>query len=233
MKISVVIPIHNEEGFIGRTVQHVLQSTDIEGVAEVIVVDSASIDRGVQEAKAAGAHVVVSPIKGRSPQMNVGASHATGEVLYFLHADTLPPAGFSRQIVDALERGADAGCMRMCFDKDHWALRVKCWFTRFSASGLHYGDQSLFVRRELFQQLSGFEEDMSVFEDLDIIERIKRSGTFEVLDGPITTSARKYDQNGYLRMQLAFYAMYPMYRLGYSQATLTKTYKHLVRQDKL
>lgn len=232
MKISAVIPMFNEQGSVGRTVERLLNGTDRDHIAEVIAVDGGSTDHGPAEARSAGAQVITAP-KGRASQMNCGARIATGSILYFVHADSLPPIGYSDQIRNAIDTGADAGCMRLCFDLDHWSLRLKCWFTRFSASGLHYGDQSLFVLKEIFEELYGFREDMAVFEDLDIIERIIKNGRFKVVPGPIVSSARKYERNGFLRMQMAFYTLYPMYRMGFAQETLTTTYKRIIRQDKI
>lgn len=232
MRISVIIPTFNEQGSVGKTVERLLNGKDRDHIAEVIVVDGGSTDHGRDEARRAGAQVISAP-KGRASQMNHGSRISTGHILYFIHADSLPPIGYAAQILRSVEQGADAGCMRLCFDRDHWSLRLKCWFTRFNASGLHYGDQSLFVRKDLFQQVQGFREDMTVFEDLDIIERIKKMGRFHVIPGPIITSARKYERNGFLRMQMAFYALYPMYRLGFAQEALTNTYKRIVRQDKI
>lgn len=233
MTVSVIIPTFNEEGIIGRTVGHLLNTTDRSLLADVIVVDGQSADGTVAEAERAGARVIRSECKGRAPQMNAGAAIAKGDVFYFVHADAVAPLDYVQQITAAVSGGADAGCMRMRFDRDHWALRLKCWFTRFGASGLHYGDQSLFVRAELFHRIKGYRAEMTVFEDLDIIERIRAAGSFTVLRGPIVSSARKYQHNGMLRMQLAFYLMYPLYRLGLRQERLTALYKRIVRQDKI
>jgi len=233
MKLSVIIPAFNEAGEVGRTVRHVLNPQDREFVREVIVVDGGSTDDTMKEAQDAGATVIRATRKGRAAQMNAGASVATAPTLYFLHAETRPPIGFASSIVKAVEGDSGAGCFRLRFDRDHWALRLKAWFTRFSATGFHYGDQSLFVTRPLFDQVGGYDEKKIVFEDLDIVERLAEQTRFTVLTGPIITSARKYDRNSHLRMQLTFYRMYTLYRLGADQERLVKTYKQMVRQDKI
>ncbi len=232
MKLSVVIPVHNEASVVGRTVQAVRTMLALQD-DEVIVVDACSSDGCAEEARAAGAFVVTAPAKGRSAQMNAGAKAGSGDVLFFLHADTLPPSDFRGQLLNALDAGNDFGCFRLRFDRAHWSLRAKAWFSRFSASGLHYGDQGLFVRRTAFEAVGGYDARMQVFEDLDLIERLRKRHTFTVLPGPITTSARKYARNSPLRMQLAFYVMFPLYRLGLSQERLVRIYTVLVRQDKL
>lgn len=231
--LSVIIPTYNEAGVVGRTVRHVLGAKRGGQDLEVIVVDGGSTDGTVREAEAAGARVVHASQKGRAAQMNAGAEVAQGELLFFLHADTLPPTDMYEQVMDAHAGGAGCGCMRLRFDRPHWALRLKAWFSRFSASGLHYGDQGLFVRRDHFQAVGGYRDDMIVFEDLDIIQRLRKVCRFSVLPGPITTSARKYARNSALRMQLTFYLMYPLYRMGASQATLVSCYTRLIRQDKI
>jgi len=233
MKLSVIIPAFNEAGEVGRTVRHVLNTQDRALVSEVIVADGGSTDDTMREAQDAGAVVIRATRKGRAAQMNAGASIANATILYFLHAETRPPIGFASAIVHAVESNSAAGCFRLRFDRDHWALRLKAWFTRFNATGFHYGDQSLFVTRSLFDTVGGYDEDKIVFEDLDMVERLARHTRFTVLTGPIITSARKYDRNSYLRMQLTFYRMYTLYRLGADQERLVKAYKQMVRQDKI
>ncbi len=233
MKLSVIIPTYNEAGEIGRTVQQVLNPQDLTLVREVIVADGGSTDDTTREAQDAGAVVIRATRKGRAAQMNAGASIASAPILYFLHAETRPPIGFASSIVKAFASGNAAGCFRMRFDRDHWALRLKAWFTRFNATGFHYGDQSLFVTRALYDAVGGYDEGMIVFEDLDMVERLAQHTRFAVLPGPVITSARKYDRNSYLRMQLTFYRMYTLYRLGADQERLVRAYKQMVRQDKI
>lgn len=233
MSIGVVIPTYREAGYVGDTVRSLLGPEDRDHLSDLVVVDVQSDDGTAAEAAAAGATVRPAPTKGRAAQMNHGAKHVAGDILFFVHADTRPAEGYAQAIQYAVSQGHGLGCLRLCFDRDHWALRLKCWFTRFSASGLHYGDQGLFIRRDLFERIGGYNEDLVLFEDLDLIQRARKQATFTVLRGPITASARKYKRNGLLRMQLAFYVLYPMYRLGASQAALHRTYTGIVRQDKI
>jgi rSAM/selenodomain-associated transferase 2 len=233
MSIGVVIPTYREVGHVGDTVRSLLAGEDRGRVRDLVVVDVPSDDGTAEEATAAGATVHRAPTKGRAAQMNHGAKQVVGDILFFVHADTRPAPGYAQAIQNAVAQGHGLGCLQLCFDRDHWALRLKCWFTRFKASGLHYGDQGLFIRRELFERIGGYNEELVLFEDLDLIERARKQATFTVLPGPITASARKYKRNGLLRMQLAFYVLYPMYRFGASQATLHRTYTGIVSQDKI
>lgn len=231
--ISVIIPTYNEQGVIGNTVRQIAAHDPDHLVREIIVVDGGSIDETVAEANAAGATVVRATRKGRACQMNEGAAKASFNILYFVHADSIPPASFSRYIASAVERGCVGGCFRLRFDAGHWFLRANAWFTRFDIDAFRFGDQSLFVTKEVFASEGGFREDHIVMEDQEIIHRVKRRGRFEILPGDIITSARKYLTNGVYRMQGIFFLIFFMYRLGYSQEKLVSTYRKLIRQDKV
>ena len=231
--ISVIIPAYNEQGVIGNTVRYLKSVANNQSVKEIIVVDGGSSDNTVNEAEREGALVIKSPRKGRAAQMNEGAHVAQGPILYFIHADSLPPLTFVADIREAVENGFPMGCYRLRFDIDHWFLQANAWFTRFDVNAFRYGDQSLFVSREYFNKVAGFCEKHIVFEDYEIIKRLRRHGKFAVLSKEVITSARKYVTNGVFRMQGIFYLMYFMYRLGYSQENLLAMFRKLVRQDKL
>lgn len=231
--ISVIIPTFNEEKHISTTIQKVWQHDNAGLVHEVIIVDGGSADATVEIARSEGVQVITSPIKGRAAQMNYGASKAKEEILYFLHADTIPVKGFSEEISKAVERGHNAGCFMLKFDYQHWFLNANCWFTRFDVDAFHYGDQSLFVKRSHFTDSNGFCEKHTIFEDYLIIKQLKKIGSFIIVKKPVVTSARKYLDNGVYKMQGIFYLMYFLYRLGFSQERLVKTYRSLIRQDKV
>src|SRR5688572_15320793 len=106
--ISVIIPVYNEASQIVSTIQRIRQQ-DIEGlVSEIVVCDAGSKDETLALAASTGAKVVCSPKKGRAAQMNFGAVNAASDILYFIHADTVPPAGFSTDVVQAIRNGAGA-----------------------------------------------------------------------------------------------------------------------------
>jgi hypothetical protein len=153
--------------------------------------------------------------------------------VYFLHADSYPPAGFTEDITEAVRAGYGSGCYRLSFDRSHWFLRANCWFTRFNVDAVRFGDQSLFVRRDVFEKAGRFREDLVVMEDQEIIGRIRKYTRFKVFPRSVTTSARKYLQNGIYRLQGVFFVIYFMYQLGFSQEQLVRAYRWLIRQDKL
>ena len=230
--ISIIIPTYNEADQIDQTIKRVQELTAGED-NEIIITDGGSVDETIIIATACGAKVIMSEHKGRAAQMNAGALVAAGEILYFLHADSIPPKGFIPKILKEYRSGAVSGCFRLAFDHSHWFLKANAWFTRFDINAVRFGDQSLFVTKEVFKKCGGFREDLLVMEDQEIIHRIKNHGKFIVMNDTVTTSARKYIDNGVYRMQGIFYRIWALYYLGYSQERLLKLYRRLIRNHKI
>jgi len=228
LKISIIIPALNEVQHIGPLVGLLKRDPSFPLVREIIVVDGNSEDGTASEARRAGALVVHSPQRGRASQMNLGAAQAQGEILYFLHADTVPPCEFAQQIWEAHARGYKTGCFRLKFDWSHWFLSFNSWFTRFNLNLLRFGDQSLFIERRIFDASGGFNSNMKIFEDQDIIDRACKKKQFVVLPNQVITSARKYRQNGPFRLQLAYFILYLFYKFGLSQQNLVRLYLKMV-----
>jgi rSAM/selenodomain-associated transferase 2 len=229
--ISIIIPAYNEASAIAGCIAATRQAC-AGALPEIIVVDGGSTDETISVAQAAGAKVVSGP-KGRGRQMNYGASIASGEILYFLHADSLPPQNFNTSIMNAWQKGASSGCFLLAFDYDHWFLKANSWFTRFDVNAVRFGDQSLFVTRGVFDKSSGFREDLIIMEDQEIIHRLRKHGRFVVMDDFVVTSARKYLENGIYRMQGIFFRIWALYYLGYPQEQLLTLYRKLIRKHKL
>jgi rSAM/selenodomain-associated transferase 2 len=230
--LSIIIPTYNEAGQIGLLLRALQQLGATGSAAEIIVVDGGSHDATAAEATHAGGHVVRSPRKGRAAQLNYGAGRARGAVLYFLHADSYPPPTLLADVRKAVTAGYGGGCYRLAFDDPHWFLRLNAWFTRFDWNWVRFGDQSLFVRREVFARAGGFDERLHLFEDQEIIPRLRRQGRFVVLRAAVTTSARKYRTNGVYRLQAIFGLLCLLYRLGVSQRQLVRVYRRLIRPAK-
>jgi rSAM/selenodomain-associated transferase 2 len=230
LSVSIIIPAYNEAGRIGPLVRYLRGAAGpAEAALEILVADGQSTDGTAAEAAAAGARVLLCPRRGRAAQLNHGATQAGGELLYFLHADSYPPADFLPRIRGAVAAGYGSGCFRLRFDHPHWFLRLNAWFTRFQAEVVRFGDQSLFVRRTVFERAGGYRADMLVLEDQEITRRLRRHGRFAVLPAVVTTSARKYLTNGVFRLQGIFLLICVLYRLGASQPRLVRVYRALVR----
>ncbi|MEO6130324.1 MAG: glycosyltransferase, partial [Saprospiraceae bacterium] len=132
---SIIIPTYNEANQIAKTIK-IVYTANVKHEVEIIVVDGGSTDDTVNIAEQCGAMVVKSAHKGRAAQMNVGASMAKYKILYFLHADSIPPDDFTSQILNAYNSGVQSGCFRLAFDYDHWFLKANAWFTRFNVNAV-------------------------------------------------------------------------------------------------
>lgn len=222
--ISIVIPVYNEEAKIGDLLSFLKAHNNGEQL-ELIVVDGGSSDGTVREAKSLGARVLESPMKGRANQMNFGAENARGEWLYFLHADTTPPPTFVADIKQKIKEGFECGCFRLKFDNTHPALRFYGWFTRFNIDVFRFGDQSLFVRKALFYKINGFDEQLLVMEDQEIVSRLKNHAQFGIIEKQVVTSARKYQRFGVFRLQFIFTIIVVLFYLNISQEVIAHFYK--------
>ena len=228
MKISIIIPTYCEAASICRLV-HYLKDNGRDMLAEIIVVDGGSDDETLHKAKEAGAKAVISPKKGRGAQMNYGASLADGDILYFVHADVLPPKTFAVDIIAAIKDDYDLGRYFMKFDSKKWYLHINAFFTRFDFFICYGGDQTLFITRQMFDKTGGFRNDMLIMEDFEFTKRAKKEGRYKILKKGALISARKYDTNSWWRVQMANKKIVDMYKNGASQEDMVNQYKQMLR----
>jgi hypothetical protein len=156
--------------------------------------------------------------------MNLGAKSSTGNMLYFLHADSFPPKNFDQLIINEVQKGHIAGCFKMKFDSNHWWLKLASWLTQFSWRACRGGDQSQFITKDLFNKIGGFDERFTVYEDNDLINKLYEMNQFVVIQEWITTSARRYNTNGILKLQYHFWMIYIKKWFGASSDELLNYY---------
>jgi len=226
MKVSIIIPTLNEAENIGKLIER-LRTSNNGLLSDLIVVDGGSEDQTVAIATEAGARVIQT-LPGRALQMNCGVEQTSGELLYFVHGDTLPPEDCLDKILLAVAEGFPVGCFRFRFNSDSWMLKMNAYFTRFNQIWCRGGDQSLFITREIFNALGGYRDDYRIMEDYDLIIRARKQYPFKVIADDVLVSARKYETNSYLRVQAANFVVFNMFRLGFSQDTMARTYKRLL-----
>jgi len=232
MPISVIIPTLNEEQIIMATLAH----TAALGFDELIVVDGGSLDqtpvlvesyrRRTQSPAQSPVRLVTAPC-GRARQMNEGAKASGGEILLFLHADTQLP-GDAKTMIDTTlaDQRMVGGRFDVRFDRPSmWGAiisRMMNWRSRLS--GIATGDQALFVRRPVFEQMGGV-AGRPLMEDIDFSRRLKRKGATAALTATVTTSFRRWERHGPLRTILLMWALRFLYWIGISPSHLLEWYK--------
>ena len=222
-KVSVIIPTLNEADRIAE----VIEQTRKLGECEIIVVDGGSIDQTLNAAQSAD--VCLTAPQGRATQQNAAAKAASGDVLLFLHADCRLEPGCLQAVCDSLQDDRIVGgCFRQTIDaagvryrlvESGNALRVKlCKWA--------YGDQGIFVRREVFEQLGGFPE-LRLMEDLFFMKKLKKAGRFVLLDARIHVSPRRWQQTGVIRQTIKNWTLITLAHTGISPNRLAKFYPHV------
>lgn len=223
MKISIIIPTINEENNLSDVLSLLLSNPYKD--MEVIVVDGGSSDNTQKIAEGfEGVKLLISEVKSRAVQMNLGAQQATGDVLYFVHADSRPPGSFPNDIALCLKKGDDFGCYRFKFDRDSFMLRFNAWWTRFPFMFCRGGDQTLFIRKYTFTELGGFNEEYVIMEDFDFIRRAKRNFRFAIIPKEVIVSSRKYTTNSYFRVNMVNLWSYWLFMLGASPVYIKSFY---------
>jgi rSAM/selenodomain-associated transferase 2 len=222
--VSVVIPTLNEAGVIVDTLRS-LQPMRAAG-HEVVVSDGGSVDATVERARPL-ADRVISVRPGRAGQMNAGAAASSGDVLLFLHADTLLPPGADRLVRDAVSRpGARWGRFDVRLSGRSVLFRVIeagiSWRSRLT--GIASGDQAIFVRRVAFDNVGGFNE-MPLMEDLDLSRRLKALAPPVCLRARVVTSSRRWEERGIVRTVLLMWRLRLAYYLGADPAALAARYR--------
>ncbi len=205
--VSVIIPTWNEAGTVERTLEALAPrgGCGARGGIEVIVSDGGSSDATWERLALFPWARRIAGARGRAGQMNAGAAAARGGVLLFLHADSVVARDAVARLPAALAArpGAPGGAFRFRLDSPRRRYRVVEWGVerRCRHFRLPYGDQGLFLRRASFDALGGF-RDLPVGEDLDFVLRMRRLGPLLLLDDCVTTSARRWERDGFLRTTL-------------------------------
>ncbi|WP_299105345.1 TIGR04283 family arsenosugar biosynthesis glycosyltransferase [uncultured Winogradskyella sp.] len=168
---------------------------------------------------------LINSNKGRAKQLNLGAKHAKGNILYFLHADSIPPQHFDQLIISEVKKDNKAGCFRMQFDSNHWWLRLASWLTQFSWRACRGGDQSQFITKELFDEIGGYDESYIIYEDNILINQLYTRNQYVVINKKLKTSARLYRKNGVWKLQYHFWTIYIKQWFGASAEDLFAYYK--------
>ncbi len=257
-QISIIIPTLNEAETIFSLLDHLIKNSSEENILEIIIVDGGSTDGSqktintfitssdseysefYREANNNGLDtfsinektrpniLLLNFKKGRAKQMNLGAKHASGSILYFLHADSFPPKNYDSHILNEIKKGNLAGCFRMKFNSNHLWLKLAGWLTQLPFKFCRGGDQSLFITRSLFNNIGGFDENFAIYEDNDFISKLYKLNQFVVIQKWLTTSPRCYQKNGILKLQWHYWTIHLKKFFGASPRELNQYYKKYI-----
>lgn len=227
MTISIIIPTLNEAQNIGSLVRYLKQNGD-DSVVEIIVVDAQSSDNTEGVAKEAGAIVLQALKRSRAAQMNQGAQYAKGDILYFIHADCYPPKSFVKDIHDYISEGYPMGCYRYKFDSDALLLKINSFFNRFEPLWCRGGDETFYVNRRVFDEFGGYDENYIIMEEYDFIRKARARYKLKIMPKYALVSARKYEANSWLRVQIANLTVFRMFKKGETPEKMAKKYREML-----
>lgn len=221
--ISIIIPVFNEEAAIERTLKSLPYGKDL----EVIIVDGQSNDRTMDIVGQYPVKVITSS-RGRAVQMNAGAAVARGDVFLFLHADCVIAAEGLRVIAQHILSNCVGGCFTHQIDSEKWIYR---WIetsgnVRAKLFKIFYGDQAMFVRRDIFEHMGGFDQ-VPLFEDVLFSRQLRQLGKTIVLDSSATVLPRRWEKRGIIRTTLINILLSWGFTLGVSTQRLAKLYKNV------
>ena len=226
MKISIIIPVLNESARIEKLI-NLLEELD--GDKEIIISDGGSTDGTLQKLEKFCGVKIVKAHSGRAAQMNEGAKNSTGDILWFLHADSIPAKTSIHDITQVIKNGSLGGFFKLYFydaDDKFMNFIARTSHTRAKNFCLIFGDQGLFLRRDVFFELGGF-ADLALMEDWEISRRLKnfhKQGYICALDTEIGTSARRYIKNGRIKTWLKMNVIKFLYIIGISTKFLRFLY---------
>lgn len=222
LKISIIIPVLNEANTIARVISTARNAENV----EIIVADGGSSD-GTVEIAQNRADRAISTTPGRATQMNAGAAASTGDILLFLHADTLLPRGYDSLVRQALAKPSSAGgAFELEIDGRRLCLRLVETGVNWRSNFLQmpYGDQAIFLSSATFDKIGGF-PDLPLMEDFELVRRLKKQGRIEIVPLPVLTSARRWQQVGVLKTTAINQIVIIAYFLGVSPDRLAFWYR--------
>ena len=224
-KLSIIIPVLNESRIINATIAHLSELT-FSGSLEIIVVDG-NLSGNTINAIASSDIIKIIGSKGRGSQMNAGAAAASGNVLLFLHADTLLSHDALDQIMTAFQRYDIMGGafdLEIASPKRIFRLIERAASIRSRLTRIPYGDQAIFLKKSVFDQIGGF-KDIPIMEEVELMQRLKKAGKkIKFIPRKVRTAARRWEKEGIIYCTLRNWTLITLYLLGVPPEKLNKFY---------
>ena len=226
--ISIIIPVRNESPQVLRNLESLAQHTDIR---EIIVADASTRSDSLYalerlENACPEIRVVHSEQSGRAVQMNLGQRHATGSILWFVHADTQIPENAVQIIRDSVSSQRPWGRFDVQFSSSFPIMSMVAWMMniRSALTAVCTGDQAIFVERETFRRLGGY-PNVTLMEDVAFTKLLRGTARPVRVRTPVITSSRRWETNGYIRTILLMWLLRFLYWLGVSPSALARIYR--------
>jgi len=229
--ISVIVPVYNEACCIDQLLHNL---NPLKNQCEIVFVDSGSTDNTADQISEWSSRCYFhSPDKGRANQMNYGASVSHGSILWFLHADSIPPPDALSKIQEVISKGYSYGCFRLKFDSMHPLMFYMAFMSniRVKTRKIAFGDQGIFIKRMLFDQLGGY-APIPLMEDYKLSMDVKRAGyALRIADGTITTSERRFSSGGHFRTMMMMQSLQRKFRKGDNIEEIARCYSNHKEKD--
>lgn len=221
--VSVIIPVYNEES----AIREILTTLPLGSSLEAIVVDGGSTDR-TKEIAGQFPVRIIEAAKNRAIQMNQGAKQARGDIFLFLHSDCLLQDESIKSIENYLSNGYIGGCLTQRINSDRFIFRLieNSGNIRARLSRIFYGDQGIFVRKDVFFEIGGFPE-VPIMEDVLFSKKLRETGKTIVLSDKILVSGRRWDKRGILKTTLLYNTIIILFKLGYPLEKIKLLYDDL------
>ncbi|MBU1043958.1 MAG: TIGR04283 family arsenosugar biosynthesis glycosyltransferase [Candidatus Omnitrophica bacterium] len=220
MRISIIVPTYNEEKTIGDLLEFIEKFK-----AEIIIADGGSSDQTLGIAAKCKDIIILNTCKGRAQQMNQAANIAKGAILLFLHADCIPEHNALDDIAACINQGYSGGCLsqRISSHKKIFRFIEGSGNLRAKFSGIFYGDQAIFVKKDVFLSLGGF-DDAEIFEDILFSKKLCRNHKVRLLKTKVYSSPRRWHEQGIIKTTLINWLLTLGFVMGFSPKSLKKIY---------
>lgn len=223
MKFSIIIPIYNEE----KNILNMLNTLEkLKGDYEIIFSDGGSIDKTLDYI--GNKYKIVKSEKGRGNQINNGSKEALGDVLFFLHCDSIVEDNVLLKIEDKINKGYSVGCLKLRFDSNH--MLMKCCSimsnARVKYRQIAFGDQGIFITKKAFENI-GEMPCIPIMEDYQFSINASKKYKICQVNSKITTSSRRFKSHGIIKTMYKMQRLQRMFRKGYDINTINEMYKNI------